>query len=135
MELLKEFVPYQESLELKGLGFDEYCMGACYYEFKDRGNTHVLLRTPDEYDSKSGVDAPLFQQAFRWFRDKYNIDAWVQPFTSIKSNGEMYLPDESYSFYIFKDGLWVDDKVNFVEPKEAELACLRKLIQIVKEKQ
>ena len=46
----------------------------------------------------------------------------------------MFLPDESYSFFIFKDGIWVDDKTDFVEPEEAELACLRKLIKTVKNK-
>lgn len=121
----KEFSPYNEALELKELGFDEPCFGYYY-------NRELSFGARTSYGEV--VEAPTFSQAFRWFREKYNIDAWVQPFTSIKSNGKMFLPDESYSFFIFKDGIWVDDKTDFVEPEEAELACLRKLIKTVKNK-
>jgi hypothetical protein len=132
----REFIPYQEALELKELGFDEPCFG--YYLCRNSafGIDDLLITTEWidllPYDSSS-CKAPLYQQAFRWFREKYNIDSWIQPFTSKKSNGVLYLPDESYSYFIFKDGVWVDDKVDFLEPEEAELACLKKLIQIVKE--
>jgi hypothetical protein len=78
--------------------------------------------------------APLYSQVFRWFREKHNIDAWVQPFVSEKQNGKPFLPDESYVYYIFKDGVYVDDAVNFLDYEEAELACLQKLIEIFKTK-
>ena len=132
----KEFVTYEQALALKELGFDE----PCFFAF-DNCSTPMRcsdLRTNEQkfngvnYNSSTYTSQPTFSQAFRWFREKYNIDAWVQPFTSIKSNGKMFLPDESYSFFIFKDGIWVDDKTDFVGPEEAELACLRKLIEIVK---
>ncbi len=123
----KEFIPYQQALELKELGFEEPCLS--YYE-GESFSYHLASIKGDDYI----IPAPLYQQAFRWFRDKYNIDAWVQPFTSEKSSGRLYLPDESYSYFIFMDGIWVDDKVDFLEPKEAEIACLKKLIEIVKER-
>jgi hypothetical protein len=139
----KEFVPYEQSLELKELGFDEECF-AWYAETKN------LQISPDVYKKWTSkpcnnsniiivfnsdcVTAPLYQQAFRWFREKYNIDSWIQPFTFKKSNGVLCLPDESYSYFIFKDGVWVDDKVDFLEPEEAELECLIQLIEIVKNK-
>jgi len=126
--MTNEFIPYEQALALKELGFDEECFS--FYNaigelYKSEGyycyshNVH-----------KDEVIAPLYQQAFRWFREKYNIDSWVQPFTSEKSNGDLYLPDESYSYFIFKDGVWVADGVDFLEPEEAELACLKKLIEI-----
>jgi hypothetical protein len=54
-ELEKEFVPYQESLELKELGFDEPCL--MYYDYS------CTLVESGVYECK----APLYQQAFRWF--------------------------------------------------------------------
>jgi hypothetical protein len=131
MNLEKEFVPYEQSLALKELGFDEPCFA--FY------NGKFIQSTEFDFDSYNSINvgphplAPTFSQAFRWFREKYNLDSWIQPFTSEKSNGVLYLPDESYSYFIFKDGVWVDDKVDFSEPEEAELACLIKLIEIAKE--
>jgi hypothetical protein len=126
----KDFVPYEEALALKEIGFDERCMGH-YWEglFYFQTTHHHPSTMPNSSES---CLAPLYQQAFRWFREKYNIDAWVQPFTSEKSNGDLYLPDETYSYFIFKYGVWVGDGVDFLEPEEAELECLKKLIEIVK---
>lgn len=130
----KDFVPYKESLELKELlGFDEPCFG--YYLTNLLTNNEVKLFI----DNRTGFSsfekttpAPTFSQAFRFFREKYNIDAWVQPFATEKSNGTLFLPDESYSYYIFKDGVFVADKVDLLDTEEAELACLIKLIEITK---
>jgi len=126
----KEFVPYELAWELKQLGFNECCYG-CFSGLDNRE-----LRTSRVYTNRvsENIAAPIFSQTFRWFREKYNIDAWVQPFVSEKQNGKPFLPDESYVYYIFKDGVYVDDAVNFLDYEEAELACLQKLIEIVKTK-
>ena len=50
----KEFIPYEQALKLKELGFDEEC-----FTYNDDSK---LLR--------AGV---LYQQAFRFFREKYNF--------------------------------------------------------------
>lgn len=96
----------------------------------DEGRTQEIW----EDGARRGAEWQREQQAFRWFREKHNIDAWVQPFVSEKQNGQPFLPDESYVYYIFKDGVYVDDAVNFLNYEEAELACLQKLIEIVKTK-
>jgi hypothetical protein len=70
------------------------------------------------------VDCPTFSQVFRWFREKYNIDVNVQK--------------DSIGIYHFnidtnKYGNWKEPicKRNY---EEAELECLKKLIEIVKNK-
>jgi hypothetical protein len=124
----KEFVPYELAWELKQLNFDETCFG--YYH--NLGSTQLVVSKRDlrAYNGNN-IEyclAPLYQQAFRWFREKHNIDAWVQPFVSEKQNGKPFLPDESYAYYIFEDGVYVADGVNFLDSEEAEMACLKKLI-------
>ena len=78
----KEFIPYEEALALKELGFDEECI--CFY--KDG-----KLQTVDQHwgTSLSGISkrsgyriddlilTPLFQQAFRWFRENYGLESHV----------------------------------------------------------
>jgi hypothetical protein len=129
--MTQEFIPYEQALALKELGFDEPCFA--YYNIDPYLNKPAFnLVKP--FDHEWCLPASLYQQAFRWFREKYNIDSWIQPFTIEKSNGVLYLPDETYSYFIFKNGVYVDDNVDFSEPKEAELECLIKLIKIVKTK-
>jgi hypothetical protein len=126
----KEFIPYEQALELKELGYNQS-------DYLNWYNLKGELQWDSEYSesefSKKCCSAPLYQQAFRWFRDKHNIDAWVQPFM-MEKHGTPFLPDESYVYWIFKDGVLIADGVDFLNPEEAELACLKKLIEIVKEK-
>lgn len=129
----KDFVLYPEALELKSLGFDEPCIGWATMQYADVvsfGNKFKKYHETELPTRPFGV--PLYQQAFRWFRDTYNMDAWVQPFVAQNSRGKLYLPDESYSYLIFRDGVFVCDGADFLEPEDAELACLKKLIEIVK---
>ena len=76
-----EFVSYTQALALKELGFDEPCFGYYYHE------NYFTKCTPQIYYSNSFTEcdsdsvvpsnsckAPLYQQAFRWFREKYNFD-------------------------------------------------------------
>ena len=97
----KEFVPYQEALELKELGFDEPCFG-----YRD-GVGHLMIRPMPH----CAISAPTFSQAFRWFREKYDL------FIAIVH---------------YENGYSINDLRRFETYEEAELACLRKLIEIVK---
>jgi len=126
--MIKEFVPYELASELKQLGFNEPCWG--YYDVNEGYSIgYAFCYSDRESQPEIGCSAPLYQQAFRWFREKHNIDAWVQPFVSEKQNGKPFLPDESYAYYIFEDGVYVADGVNFLDSEEAEMACLKKLIE------
>jgi hypothetical protein len=70
----KEFIPYEQALELKELGFDEPCMA--YYELNNKEVQVVGVN--QRYNDPSLLTitdfcAPLYQQAFRWFREKYKF--------------------------------------------------------------
>jgi hypothetical protein len=115
-----EFLPYKESLALKELGFDEPCM--CFYN--NRKELKVYHNVDKDWDTlehqllgnskitlPNTYSAPTFSQAFRWFREKYNLreQYGVFPHHTIMIN------------YLIEGG----------REEEAELACLKNLIEIV----
>jgi len=119
----KEFIGYTESLELKELGFDEPCIAfykdnkisGCKYPDEDSQFDVCTNTQMKEYkNSDKYCSAPLYQQAFRWFREKYNLkkDYGIFPHYTIMFN------------YILDGG----------NEEKAELECLKKLIEIVKNK-
>ena len=117
----KEFIPYEQVLALKKLGFDEEV------EFyKDLSEEIFDMRTPN--------DAPciLWQQAFRWFRKKHEIEATTSCYYS-KRLGVSY-EEREYHCHIIRDGV-TSKGPRYKTYEEAELVCLKKLISIVKEKQ
>ena len=119
--LEKEFVLYPEALELKQLGFDERTLQAYY---KDSGQL-LNIGSGNMYDTKS----PLYQQAFRWFREKYNLASHIATYWQHDWN------NYSYQYYFVEDKIEWNGIEHYKTYEEAELACLRKLIEIVKQKQ
>jgi hypothetical protein len=116
-----EFIPYDQALALRVQGFDEPCLA--WYEIGGsvlRPNaTKVTLGTTQTNSNSEMVAAPLYQQAFRWFRkhDMYH-EIQVDTTTHIKfryrivnSFGAMIISEYSYDNY-----------------DEAELECLKYLI-------
>ena len=113
--MTKEFVPHELSVKLKELGFDEPCFG-----YPKQGTVYPI--NTDMLPEWSA--APLFQQAFRWFREKGYKPNIVNDVSASK--------DGFYYFDIWLSGqiLWETDYI-FTTYEEAELACLTKLIEIV----
>ena len=114
----KEFIPYEQALALKELGFNmDNPFGKFYtkpgskmFGVDEKGrhypikNTSKKLYTLGEnyvLKEENAFIAPLYQQAFRFLREKYGLE---------------------------------DDFSMFNSYEEAELECLKKLIKIVKEK-
>ena len=95
-----EFIPYEQALELKELGFDIPSVSG--YSYPDSDN---LL-----------TEAILYQQAFRWFREKYNIHIRIGKYDETK--------------WWANWGSWTSEVYEIYE--EAELDCLKKLIEIAK---
>jgi len=124
----KEFVPYTEALELKQLGFDERTLQAYY---KDSGQL-LNIGSGNMYDIK----APLYQQAFRWFREKYVLLGFIEPANGYedKSLFAFYICDDEQNIINDEHSYSKDSSLHFKTYEEAELACLKKLIEIVKQK-
>jgi len=130
----KEFIPYKEALALKELGFDEPCFATYHKEL------HAIIPIYAIYTNQDVIKAPLYQQAFRWFRYEHLLEGLILPqFQSILA------PTPSYFIAVisYKDEKCEEkfnssnnkDEKNFLHYgtyEEAELACLNKLIEIVK---
>ena len=132
----KEFVPYEQALALKELGFDEECFW--WYDFlktirKDRHGTNSNSKY---FNEGSSCSTPLYQQAFRFFRNKYNldgslsVDVWNTRKVSWRITGgiegKIFVNNENELYD------WESDEFNNYE--EAELECLKKLIEIAQKR-
>jgi len=119
----KEFIPYEQALALKELGFNEDCFGWYNWTGKD------LSLTNNSYVDINPTPAPTFSQAFRWFREKYYLHSCI----SAMNNGIELLYAPLIDIIDKKHKAILDFDV-YISYEEAELECLKKLIEIVKEK-
>jgi hypothetical protein len=156
MKIENEFIPYEQALALKELGFDEPC-----FAFWDayNGDTHLFLNLRLQYhwmvrvyksifnkkpifildisqnyleylEGDNAVLAPSYQQAFRWFREKYDLQyniIWNK-----------FYEKTPYQYEVRQT--WRNETLRPYGTsgmcktyEEAELACLKKLIEIVKQ--
>jgi len=116
-----EFAPYDLALAMKELGFDEKCFG-----FYSLIHDLMICNTSGINEEVGECLAPLYQQAFRWFREKHNHAGLIQLIEP------EYGGDYGYVIYYKLNHLAVDHwNKGFKTYEEAELACLRKLIEIV----
>jgi hypothetical protein len=112
----EQFVPYELALKLKQLGFDESCLA--YWDDDKVFNLNEEYLKGTDMDS-TWLTAPLFQQAFRWFRkQKFLIDL-----TSLNSDEYEFYIQWSFAYSFLSD--------IYKTYEEVELACLNKLIDIV----
>jgi hypothetical protein len=116
----KEFVPYAESLALEKLEFDDFCFA---WHVSETYGLEIGGVVKEDL-IRDAVLAPTFSQAFRFFREKMNIPSHLE----LLHNGWDYV---IYS-RILKEINYNDGPFQTYE--EAELACLRKLIEISNEK-
>lgn len=154
--MTKEFIPYEEALALNELGYRDYSnfeVTAFYQKVESHKLEYMKFLKSNPIFISQGVWlrgtvgeepgitevgfkeehldcvlAPLYQQAFRWFRNKYKKQA------EILWAGDMdyfvyKIGNFKYADYIFSDR---EFKAYFETYEDAELACLRKLIELVK---
>ena len=125
----KEFIPYEHTLALKELGFNEPCIKE--YHLKQLLNNSIGDEARNSelvelYNEPDVIAAPTFSQAFRWFREKkYQAEIlWRGDFG-----------DFCWKIGRFKYGSHFFSEDGFDTYEEAELECLKKLIEIVKTKE
>jgi hypothetical protein len=143
-----EFLPYDRALKLKQLGFEDECMA--YYEISVTEVEHEEDGTSGPFGWKQGevsfekrffvnnlkgIDhtndnwvcaaAPLFQQAFRWFREEYNQHSFIELVfeDEIRFDYVLYVNEDKADCIDYGDG-------PFETYEDAELALLDKLIEI-----
>ena len=123
----KLFLSYELALEVKTLGFDEPCL----FDY-NRWNTERLNSSYYNYVNYNAgetmVSAPLFQQVFKWFRDKY--DLWFRP----DYYDEMREYDYQGSIHQLGRYSSLASLDNCKTVEELEAKCIDKLIEIVKNK-
>jgi hypothetical protein len=123
-----EFIPYEQALALKELGFDEPCIK---YFWTD-GMFAKNYENPFNHNKRNNtISAPLYQQAFRWLLQKHNLYGIIIPTVTM---------DWTFKTMTAVIGMVEVPPYNHVEAYdyssrvEAEQACLEKLIELVKNK-
>jgi hypothetical protein len=129
----KEFIPYEQALALKELGFDEPCFGYYYtlngkdWKFAEKSE-YYRLDNEINIGGKFSLLAPTYSQAFRWFREKYGLYHSIGLDNSLEN-------DVNCDYQIINHNQSISEfKTDFKSYEEAELACLIKLIEIIKTK-
>jgi hypothetical protein len=136
--LESEFIPYNLALRMKALSYKEKVL--TYYENGVPKLYNDILGWDFNSSFLTCCSRPTFQSAFNWFRKKYGLYSWIQlhngyindsfypelPITfSImdRKTGNKYYERDIPHNYLYKTN------------EKAEIACLKKLIEIVEQKQ
>jgi hypothetical protein len=124
-----EFVPYELALELKQLGFDEPCFAFYDESLYFPNNENQYGTFCNQKLDASSCSAPTYSQAFRWFREKHNLRCQINYIGGL-INKTTWWDISVIGHYNTDPKEW---EMKYQPYEEAELACLKKLIEIVKE--
>lgn len=113
----KEFIPYEEALILKALGFEEPCFGLFVQD-----ESLIIKQMPNQQECDyyfGGILAPLGQQAFNFFKEKgYVINVY-----SDANDGKEWT-------FLIKNKTIATSVDIYLSEEEAQHACLRELIYL-----
>jgi hypothetical protein len=127
----KEFIPYDLALRMKSLGFDDTCFRFYWENSTKMMGEHSSPNSNSDLDNLSkthlrGLQGtsycalPTWQQAFRFFRQEHNL--------------KFHIREDVWNNWCSLKMIRHDDYISIGEYKtyeEAELECLKKLIEIV----
>ena len=118
----REFLPFDLEVKLVELGFNEKTF-----------DVHSDIVTSGFKIVKKPTPRILFQQAFRFCREQLLLDSCIIPYWFI--DGEYKVKKYTYSIEPSNrfDEYFDCDSDEYDTYKDAELACIRKLIEIAKE--
>jgi hypothetical protein len=126
-EMNKEFIPYELALELKQLGFNEPCF-AWYDSARQDILNYYHVNNSDGWLSGNNCSAPTYSQAFRWFREKHNLRCQINYIGGL-INKTTWWDISVIGHYNTDPKEW---EMKYQPYEEAELECLKKLIELVK---
>ena len=121
--LEKEFIPYEQALALKELGFDEPCFARHVIMTEwEKPTGQIILQMVDCLNSdKHLVKSPLYQQSFKFFRENRHL--------------KFFIKEDDFRESVYEYGIKeVINITGFKTYEQAELECLKKLIELVYEK-
>ncbi len=126
------FVGYNEAKQLSELGFSEQCFAGYLKKEKTLWIGYVSSQGGEQFNREYHILAPTFSQAFKFFRENHNLLGNVYSNASgwlweIHDNiGGTHRFGSEYSGDCEESGM-------FTSFDNAELECLIKLIEIVKQ--
>lgn len=133
-----QFVSYELSVKLKELGFNERCIASWLDKSYNINSSSELLFIDERFaNSQDQIYcgqrilclAPLWQEAFDWFRKEYDLNKLID-YRTVNGNKEYY--------YIIIRNIFIRDdnsshnNIYFKTYEKAEEACLLKLIELCK---
>jgi hypothetical protein len=130
----KEFIPYEQAFDLESIGFDirpDFGNQTSLYNKEGIRIMYINYGVMGSGLDEGYIYAPTFSQAFRWLLDKHYLYGIIIPTITM--------------YWTFKTTTVIQDMVevppynhvhayDYSSREEAELACLKKLIEIVKNK-
>lgn len=136
-----KFVPYDLALRLKDLGYDDMCF-AKYYQ-QDGGDAFIQIgETEIEEAENAGddvtfeCDAPLWQDAFDWFHDEFELLANIQKLPQNSYHAHIQSTSDEYLELLREhDNICIDEVGDVYTYQDVKLQTLIKLIEYVEKHQ
>ena len=138
--MINQFIPYEQALALKEIGFNETCLAFYSSPYGRKINPPKLFISENCIETAAirRVNilclAPLYQQVFDWFRNNYGLIGNVLSydvklklkffFAIVEYDGDNKLVEEKYNCI----DKW--EKRLFEDHQKANIACIDKLIEI-----
>src|SRR5690606_30091022 len=124
-----QFVPYELAVKLKELGFNDTVRLAFYIKEDDTQFSKTLHRYNQmhHFIPEYCIKAPLWQQAFDWFWDNYEMWGECFPWNPKINNWKIVI--------FYKVNGEYNDSEYFINGNlnEARQVCLEKLIELCQE--
>lgn len=125
--LEEDFVPYEEAIALRELGFNKPCMGV--FALDKNGFERCGRKTlwTDVFDT--WVKTPTWKVAFKWFRENKGLYGTIVPQIQKKFHYDIWRIFDENNSPILSERVIFSNR-GYKTPEKAELECLRELIKI-----